>query len=217
MSVVVEFTVPAEGFTLGRIVTDYEDVRVRLERIIPTGGEVVPFFWTETGDGGFGAFERGVRTHPLVKRLQVLDRLENERLYGAEWETEPKGILEAIVRSNGTILSGRGGSDEWEFTIRVPDHADLASFQEHLTGHDVPIRIDRISPFSASERGGYPFDITGMQREALVRAVAGGYFEVPRGVDLTDVAEELGITRQAASERVRRGANTVLRTVLFDG
>jgi predicted DNA binding protein len=41
-----------------------------------------------------------------------------------------------------------------------------------------------------------------------------GYFEIPRRVTLTDLAEELGITRQATSERIRRGVNAVLRSVL---
>ena len=46
-------------------------------------------------------------------------------------------------------------------------------------------------------------------------AVEEGYFSVPRGTTLEEIAEEAGITRQAASERVRRGAETVLRKSLI--
>lgn len=53
------------------------------------------------------------------------------------------------------------------------------------------------------------------QREALILAVERGYFAVPRETKLEEIAEELGITRQAASERVRRGAETVLRKSLI--
>lgn len=46
-------------------------------------------------------------------------------------------------------------------------------------------------------------------------AVEEGYFSVPRGTKLDEIADQLGITKQAASERVRRGTETVLRKSLI--
>jgi predicted DNA binding protein len=45
-------------------------------------------------------------------------------------------------------------------------------------------------------------------------AIEDGYFSVPRETKLEEIAEVVGITQQAASERVRRGAETVLRKAL---
>lgn len=46
-------------------------------------------------------------------------------------------------------------------------------------------------------------------------AVEKGYFSVPRETKLDEIAEALGIIRQAASERIRRAAETVLRKSLI--
>jgi len=46
-------------------------------------------------------------------------------------------------------------------------------------------------------------------------AVEKGYFSVPRETKLGEIADVVGITQQAASERVRRGAETVLRKSLI--
>ena len=47
--------------------------------------------------------------------------------------------------------------------------------------------------------------LTDRQREALLTANEMGYFDVPRRASLGDLAEELGIARASASERLRRG------------
>ena len=101
--------------------------------------------------------------------------------------------------------------------IRFPDHGRLTEFDEFLTEHDIDIQVDRIYTQTEDDQREYAYDLTDEQREALASAVRRGYFEVPRGATLSDLAEELGITRQAASERVRRGANAVLRGVLMEG
>lgn len=48
------------------------------------------------------------------------------------------------------------------------------------------------------------------QREALVTAFELGYFEVPRGATLTDVANELDIAAPSCSERLRRAQRALI-------
>jgi predicted DNA binding protein len=62
---------------------------------------------------------------------------------------------------------------------------------------------------------GYRFGLSQEQREALVLALRRGYFETPSEVGLDELAEELDITRQALSNRIRRGNRNVLRKVLL--
>jgi predicted DNA binding protein len=59
------------------------------------------------------------------------------------------------------------------------------------------------------------FELTDSQRTALFHAVRGGYFEVPRRTTLRQIGDELGITGQAVSENLRRGANNVFKQVLL--
>lgn len=114
---------------------------------------------------------------------------------------------------NGAILEAHGNG-EWSFTLRFRDHADLTRFHQFYQAHDFPIHIDRVYAPDESSRTEYGFGLTPEQRETLTLAVEKGYFSVPRETKLDEIAEELGITRQAASERVRRGVETVLRKSL---
>lgn len=104
MSVLLEFTLPSDEFVLGQVLTRGPDVRVSLERIVPTGNQVFPFFWAQI-DGDFESFEERVRTHPRVKELHVLDRLDGMNLYRAVWETEPESLIAGIEEADGTVLS----------------------------------------------------------------------------------------------------------------
>lgn len=51
--------------------------------------------------------------------------------------------------------------------------------------------------------------------DALILALERGYFDTPWGVTLKEIGDELGITQQAASERVRRAAQKVPGSVLM--
>jgi len=59
------------------------------------------------------------------------------------------------------------------------------------------------------------WDLTPAQVEALQQATVAGYFSVPRAADASDVAAELGISKSAFLERLRRGQQSLL-TELFD-
>lgn len=53
-------------------------------------------------------------------------------------------------------------------------------------------------------------NLTGKQHVTLAAAVDMGYFQVPRQADQSDLADELGVTEQAVSERLRRACETVV-------
>ncbi|EFW93068.1 DNA binding domain-containing protein [Haladaptatus paucihalophilus DX253] len=50
-----------------------------------------------------------------------------------------------------------------------------------------------------------PHERTEQQHETLRSAMDRGYYEIPRRMTTTDLAEELGVSHQAVSERLRRG------------
>ncbi|MFC4406027.1 helix-turn-helix domain-containing protein [Haloarchaeobius iranensis] len=56
--------------------------------------------------------------------------------------------------------------------------------------------------------------LTDPQREALRTAYEMGYFDVPRGASLDNVAAELGIGASAASERLRRAQTHLVETTV---
>jgi predicted DNA binding protein len=212
MAVIVELTIKPEDFDLGRVTAVTDDMHIELERVVPTGGDVMPFFWARGSD--FEQFEQAVRENRIVEQLQAVARVGDRVLYHVYWGETVSSLTTILTESQATILEAQGNSP-WMFRLRFNDHAGLTEF--HNLSHDAGIdfHVERIYTLTEEETGVYTFDITQQQQEALVAAVAGGYFEVPRQTTLKEIAEEIGISPQAASERIRRGADTVLRKVLL--
>lgn len=84
-------------------------------------------------------------------------------------------------------------------------------------GETVGVSLERISPLG--EEGDEPvakrWDVTPPQEEAVRAALAMGYFDVPRRTTASEVADELGISKSAFLERLRR-AQDALFAQLFE-
>jgi predicted DNA binding protein len=53
-------------------------------------------------------------------------------------------------------------------------------------------------------------DLTEPQREALLLAYEQGYYDSPRTTTLADLADQFGISRQAVSNRLKRGTRQLI-------
>ena len=211
MSVILEFSIDSQVFQLGEVLSAPPDMRIELERIVPTGDMVMPFVWA-TGDR-HTTFEEQVRAHPAIKSCQSLDSVNESVLYRIEWEEETD-LIQGIAASNAVILEAHGNG-EWAFRLRFPDHDQLSHFHNFVLEHDLPIHIDRTYTLTETTERGHRFNLSQEQREALLLATKGGYFATPREMSLDDLADELGISEQAVSNRIRRGNEKILRQVLL--
>ncbi|MDS0298273.1 helix-turn-helix domain-containing protein [Halogeometricum sp. S1BR25-6] len=212
MSVVLEFTLPSDSFPFGRSTSGDPSVRVQLERLVPLKESRIPFLWA-TGKA-FDQFEQHLRDSAVVEHLEAVTRLGESVLYYVEWDTDKETFLNGLSEHDGAIMDAHGDS-EWSFTVRFRSHADLTRFHQFYQAHNYPVHIDRVYAPDEASRTEYGFGLTPEQREALTMAVQEGYFSVPRETKLDEIADQLGISRQATSERVRRGAETVLRKSLI--
>jgi predicted DNA binding protein len=212
MSVILEFTIDGEQFALGQVLSGPPQMKVELERIVPTGDAVMPFFWV-TGED-FEAFERKLRDSPTVRELLPLDRIGDSALYRVEWLGDREDLIEGIARAEATVLQARG-TDRWIFRLRFSDHDKLGQFQNYCTDRGIAFHVDRVYTLTEEHGRGHRFGLTREQREALVLALQRGYFDTPSQVSLSELAEELGISQQALSNRIRRGNERVLQKTLL--
>lgn len=210
MSVVAEFEIESSEFLLGTVLGVGGDVRIELERVVPVTEQVMPYLWASVAD--VEAFEAAVRSSDRVESLVALDRVGDRVLYRVEWAEEVESLVYGFAVTEATILEavGRNG---WSFRVRFPSHDRLAAFHDYCQDHGIRFELRRVYQPEAGEGS---FDLTARQREALLLAVEGGYFHVPRGTTLGDIASQLGVSEQAVSERVRRGTDAVLSKVLLD-
>lgn len=210
MATIMEFSSPADEFPLGTIFENAPDATVELERLIPHESLVIPYFWVR------GAFEADIETafeaHAGVVTVKLVDSVENEYLMRAEWRGEYFGILSALSEANVAVLTGVGTKDGWDFEVRGETRETISDFRTLCQEHDIPIEITAVHALLPVQGEGY--ELTEAQREALVLAYERGYFDSPRAVSLEDVAEDLGISQQALSSRIRRGHRRLIAGTL---
>ncbi len=87
-----------------------------------------------------------------------------------------------------------------------------AKAREYCQGNDIPITIIAVHAMLPIQGEGY--ELTETQREALVLAYERGYFDTPRETSLEEIADEIGITQQSLSSRLRRGHRRLIKATL---
>lgn len=214
MSVVAELSLRAEEFPLGRTLAEFPDVSVEMEQLVPAGERVLPYVW---GCGpGLDEFVAAAEGNPNVRSITVLDRLDDRGLFRVVWGDPATELVDGLVETGATILEARG-DEEWTVRIRFADRSGLAQFNRYCETHDLDYSLQWVRTLGETPVANGGHDLTEPQAEALGLAVERGYFEIPRGVTFDELADELGVSVQAISERVRRGADKILRAELLEG
>jgi predicted DNA binding protein len=99
--------------------------------------------------------------------------------------------------------------------LEVPDHETLRELMETVSNADVAVETKEIT--SARPRlSTVEVDLdmlTDKQREALVLAFDSGYYDRPRKASLADIAEQLGISKSAVSQRLRNAEMKLVESV----
>ncbi|WP_410767610.1 helix-turn-helix domain-containing protein [Haloferax sp. DFSO60] len=82
-------------------------------------------------------------------------------------------------------------------------------------GQTVGIQLQRVYPLRSEgdDQRSRAWGLTRAQAESLRVAHEMGYFEIPKAVTATEVAEELGISKTAFLERLRRGQSSLCSSV----
>ena len=201
MAVIAELRIPGSQFELGRILGSMEELDIELETMVPLGQRPIQFILVHNDVSGL--FESQVEANSSVERIREIERHKEEVLYALEWSASRDHLFSAISGVGAQLLTGRAVDDTWAFEIRFPSRDALSTFRERCEDAHITIAVDRIyNPTKPTE--GPWFGLTDPQRETLVRAVNGGYYDIPRRMSTKDLAEEFGISDQAITERLRR-------------
>ena len=213
MLVVVEFGVPADRFFLRETLPAFPDAVVEGEWLIPTDDGVCPFLWV-TG-APLEEFERRGRDDPTVADIELEAKLDGGGLFAVDWAPLEGTFARYFAETAGVVLEFEGDAERWGVKMRFSNRSDASELSEAGTVHDVPLRVERVHEVTAPKIGQY--NVTPKQREMLVLALERGYFAMPRQVTMEEIADELGISTGAASERFRRGLTNLVSDSLTIG
>lgn len=201
MSVIAELRVAGEEFELGRILSSTDGLIIELETVVPLRQRQLPFLLVH--DDGTEAFEMHVAQQPSVEEVREVERHDGEVFYALDWDSSRDRLFDAINGVDAQLISARASGTTWEFELRFPSHDALSEFKDRCEDAHVNIVVDRI--YNPTMPATEPrFGLTDPQRETLVRAVEGGYYDIPRRISTATLAEEFGVSDQAITERLRR-------------
>ena len=212
MAVIAHLRIPAEAFELGRILELKQHGTIELENMIPIGERAVPFF--SVSDAVRASFEKNVESNPSVESINQVTQHDGERLYSLDWNVGRDVLFQGIIEMEGQLLSATGTNQTWEFEVRFLSHDKLSEFYEYCSNAHIPVEVGRI--YNPVRPGtGMWYGVSEPQRKALMRAVEGGYYSIPRQTSTQELADEFGISDQAVTERLRRAIETLTENTLI--
>lgn len=213
MSVVADLDVDAKTFELGRIFSAVDSaMNIEVEFVASITGTFSPLVWITSNNHGSLADE--ISTHPTVSTVDRIEHLRERSLYAIIWTLEYDHLFRYIRDEEIHMLAATGTSSTWKFTLRFRTHQLLSAFHEYCKNSQIDIDVQRVYNTPEQPDNG-AFGISTSQREALVLAVREGYYDLPRECSTQELADQLGISDQAVSERLRRAVATLTRNTLI--
>ncbi|APW98523.1 bacterio-opsin activator [Halobiforma lacisalsi AJ5] len=190
--------------------------RIRLEEIYRTDADRLKLLFWATGEG-LDSLRAVLTDDSNVASVSLLDDAGERRLYSVVLTEEAAtGLTYPVAAEHDVVLLEAVVTDSTVVRARAPNRTALFSYREECANRGIELRLKRIYREEAWTTDRY--GITNRQWEALEAALEAGYFEVPRGTTLSELATELGISDQALSARLRRGqANLLEHTIRESG
>ncbi len=217
MTLIAEFRIPAGGFPLGRVFEEWPDVTLELDRVVPSGDTVMPYFWVHSHDetADLAAIEALFDGLPELRSAVLIENLDSKGLFRAEWQPTHMGIMRAIPETDLTVISATGSTEGWLFELRAKTGEQFSEFRERCRDDEITIELTRLH--NLSEMTDKPaYDLTPEQQEALLLAYEDGYYDEPSTTSMETLAAKLCISRQAFSSRLKRGYRNLIEDTIVE-
>lgn len=208
MSLLAEFEVPPDEVALAATLRELPAAAVEFERQVPTADGPLPHLWMR--GAARSAFESHAAGDPTVDSLVHIGELDGDHVYRVVLR-DPGPFVRGL-RADAAILRMEGTAGGWHCSLRFDSQSALEYFRAYCERHDLRFGLTRLA--DGTSRSVDNHGVTAAQREALSIALERGYFEVPRGCTMAEIAEDLGVSTRAASERLRRGHANLVGGVL---
>jgi hypothetical protein len=214
MPTIARGTVPAGEFALSHTLAALPDVEVECERIIRSGERaVMPLLWVRGADRE--AVDAAFEADPTVSGVTCLSEFEDELLYRMDWIDHVDLLLQMLTNAEATILDAYGKGSRWQLRVLYPQREKFSRTHEFAEEHGLTFDVASIREMDGEPAG--RFGLSEDQYEALVIAARNGFYDVPRGTTMEDLASELDISHQALSERLRRATGSLVEDTLLVG
>ncbi|MFH5800648.1 bacterio-opsin activator domain-containing protein [Haladaptatus sp. CMAA 1911] len=212
---VVEVGIPATEFALSDSLSAIDELSCEVERVVAHDDDrIMPFVWI-TADEPRDTIESTLADDPSTEDIELLADLGDEWLYQMEWISKVELLVRVLVEEDGTILAAMGNEHEWNLRIVFPERDALSRTYQYCQDREMTLNVINIYQLEDGRKG--RFGLSDEQQDTLTLAYDQGYYQIPRKAGATDLAEELDISHQAISERLRRGHESLVENALILG
>ncbi|WP_416841706.1 helix-turn-helix domain-containing protein [Haloferax sp. DFSO52] len=214
MSTIATLRVPTTEFVLDETLSGRSSIEARPLRSVQfDGASLSPAMWIR-GDDSL-AIDALLEDDPSVANPSRLLSTDDGGVYrtGLNPTTDVTMRLFADTRLN--VVGAHGQGSEWVFRVLTDDRSSLGSVVEQWQRTDLQHTVERLEhteDLSNPDR----FGLTVPQYQTLVTAFREGYYDIPREANLTAIANILGISHQAVSQRLRRGHERLIQRALVE-
>ena len=214
MATVTRAAIPAEEFALRQTLANLPEADFECERIVESGEQaVMPLIWARDVDRE--ELESNLDDDPDVEEYSLLADFGSEMLYRMVWVDHVRLVMEMVTTLEATVMNAYSDGTRWEMRILYPDREALSKTNQFCESHGLTFDVLHVREMDGEPSG--RFGLTQEQYVALTNACEQGYYSVPRGTDLDELAKELNISHQALSERLRRGTEVLIEEALLVG
>lgn len=211
---VAKLELPAEEFALYDTLDALGEVEFEVERVVAYDTDrVMPLVWVTRTD--FDTIEDELANDPSVEEVELLSDLDDERLYRMAWVERIDTLIEILVEEHGTVIAAFGTERGWNLRVIFPDRDSLSRTYDYCTDHGLSLEVVSVYDLDEGRQG--RFGLTDDQQDALTVAFDRGYYDIPRECTLAELADEVGSSHQALSERIRRAHRNVVKNTVIIG
>ncbi|QCC57525.1 helix-turn-helix domain-containing protein [Natrinema thermotolerans] len=207
MTSIADIEIPADGTGTGQLFEAVPSLTCEMERVIASSGHGLWLAGPSQSE-----IDAALDEADAIGTYSQISSDEDRWLYDIEFEPDTVDPFEIVLEEGGTVLSASASDGTWLLSIRVVDRESVSSLYDRLDDNDVTPTIVRL--FDLAEESHSQCGLTARQYETLVAAIDHGYFEIPREVSMQELSEELGISHQALSERLRRAYRALVTAEL---
>ncbi|SEH11072.1 Predicted DNA binding protein, contains HTH domain [Natronorubrum sediminis] len=207
MTSIADIEISADGTGTGELFDAIPSLTCEMERVIASSGHGL---WLSGPSQE--AIEDALTEASGIESYTLISTDDGRWLYDLQFNNATTDVFELILEEQGTVLSASASSGTWLLSIRFADRESVSSLYDRLDEAEITPTIVRL--FDLADETHTQCGLTARQYETLVAAIDHGYFEIPREVSMQELSEELDISHQALSERLRRAYRALVTSEL---
>ncbi|TYL39515.1 bacterio-opsin activator [Natronococcus pandeyae] len=210
MGFVLEARLSHQDLVLMPTIEAVSGVTVRYEYTV-SAAEDTSLFVSVFGSE-YEAVEQAMEADHTVSNPNRIVTFPNRAIYRVTMESALDPIPPRCAEEGLFVFKITSDKQGWIVRIYLPDRGALVTFRESCQEREISFRVRQLQESNSNDDATY--FLTEQQHEILLLAYYAGYYDIPRRVSQGDLADQLGISTSAVSQRLRRAVAELVSATL---